>query len=267
MPEAPTEAALEALGQGAFPGPAVVVVAHPDDETVLVGGLLARLPVLTLAHVTDGAPADMADARRLGFESRDAYRAARAAELDEALAVLGVAPRRVAMGLADQSAADDLVGLTEGLARELDGAELVLTHAYEGGHPDHDACAFAVQAACSRMARPPVRLEFPAYHARGGARVVGRFHPDPAPGERKIVLAPERAAAKREAMARHRTQAEVLAWFPEPEVERLRAAPDYDFTAPPPSGEVLYDGWRWSLTSAGWQARAAAALAELGLLA
>ena len=68
----------------------VVVVAHPDDETLWAGALLGRLQNALLIHLTDGAPADGADAHRLGFASRDAYAAARAAELDTALVALGL---------------------------------------------------------------------------------------------------------------------------------------------------------------------------------
>ncbi len=51
-------------------------------------------------------------------------------------------------------------------------ADAVLTHAYEGGHPDHDAVAFAAHAAARRAGRPV--FEMPFYHAapEGWARQV-----------------------------------------------------------------------------------------------
>ena len=259
---------LQALEAGRFSGRTVVVVAHPDDETILLGGLLRRLDDLLLVHVTDGAPEDMRDARRLGFPNRGAYARTRAAELDEALRRLEVSPERRACGLPDQGAAEALVPLTKALVGLLDGAATVITHAYEGGHPDHDACALAVQAACALLARQgpaPVRLEFPAYHLGRHGRVVGRFHDHAAAPELAIRLSGDALATKRAAVDAFASQAEVAAWFTEPEVERIRPAPDHDFTEPPPPGRALYDDWGWSLTSAVWRERAAAALPALGL--
>ena len=262
-------AVLDALEGGRFARRTVLVVAHPDDETVSLGGLLPAFADLLLVHATDGAPADMADARRLGFSSREAYRQARATELEAALVALGSTAARWSYGLPDQGVADALTEFSRDLQAEIAGAALVVTHAYEGGHPDHDGCAFAVQAACARLARTgrsaPVRLEFPSYHQAGGGRTAGRFRPDPDLPERVYRLSADRMAAKRAALAAHRTQAEVLAWFTEPEVERLRPAPDYEFTAEPPPGAALYDQWGWSLTSRVWRERAGAALRELDL--
>ena len=56
-----------------------VVVAHPDDETIAMGGRIARYRDARFIHVTDGAPANGADAKANGFPSVDAYRDARRA--------------------------------------------------------------------------------------------------------------------------------------------------------------------------------------------
>jgi hypothetical protein len=44
----------------------LLVVAHPDDEVVGVGGQLARLMGVRLLHVTDGAPRNLLDAQAAG---------------------------------------------------------------------------------------------------------------------------------------------------------------------------------------------------------
>jgi LmbE family N-acetylglucosaminyl deacetylase len=258
---------LEALRRGAPVGArTAAVVAHPHDETVGLGLRLACFLDLTLVHVTDGAPEDMTDAYRAGFDTREAYARARAAELDACLAALGAEPRRVMLGLRDQTAVFRLAWLARTLRDQLDGAELVLTHAYEGGHPDHDACAFAVQLACEALtteARPaPTRLEFAEYHKDPGGQAAFGFWPDPGAPAVAAEARADEVARKARALACHRSQERITAWF-DPAVERYRQAPRYDFTRLPPPGAAIYDDRGWPITSRIWCLAARAALAEL----
>lgn len=246
--------------------PVALVCAHPDDELVGLGSRLRLFERLTLIQVTDGAPLDMADARRSGFETREAYAAARARESEAGLAILGTRPvRGLRYGMVDQGAVDRLPELVERLTHDLTGQAAVFTHAYEGAHPDHDACALAVQLACERLeAGAPLRLEFAGYHSAGGARRVNRFHPDSACPETAVTLTAAERGRKLDAYAAHVSQTETLAQFP-PEREAWRLAPAYDFTAPPPPGEALYESYGWALTSAGWRATVASLVAHEAL--
>lgn len=146
---------------------------------------------------------------------------------------------------------------------ELCGAAAVITHPYEGGHPDHDTCAFIVQCACQRLRRAgrpvPVRLEFASYHARDGDTARGVFWPAASCPERVVPLDARQLARKQAALAEFATQRAIIDSFPL-DPERLRPAPRYDFTRLPPPGEVLYDRFRWRVTGESWRERARAVL-------
>src|SRR4051794_18761189 len=129
---------------------ALIVMAHPDDETLGLGAQLYRFRDALLLHLTDGSPRDGHDARQHGFTCAGDYAAERRRELIEALVAGDARQLRTAeLGIPDKQAFLDLAGLCRRieawLNRERPAA--VFTHAYEGGHPDHDAAAFAVHAA------------------------------------------------------------------------------------------------------------------------
>jgi LmbE family N-acetylglucosaminyl deacetylase len=246
----------------------LIVVAHPDDETITLGGQMWRLRDVLLLHVTDGAPRDGEDAQRLGFTELQDYAAARQNELAAAL-VAGEANgvRTAALGVPDKEAFLDLTGLSrqilQWVRRERPAA--VLTHPYEGGHPDHDATAFAAHAAC-RLAESherPVLIEMPFYHARDGQMVVGMFLPGPT-DELVVPLGDTALLRKQRMVDCFRTQREMLCRFPL-NPERFRIAPDYDFRQPPHAGALLYETFGWDITAADWRLRATAALEALGL--
>ncbi len=230
--------------------PVALLVAHPDDEVIGAGAVLPLFRRLLLIHVTDGAPRNLADARSHGFANAATYAAERRAELSRALTIAGVAPECIELGAPDQGASDRLVQLTLALRGRLQD-HVLLTHPYEGGHPDHDATAFiAVHCRC------PV-LEFAGYHASpNGGMTTGAFLPGPQPV--RLDLTPAEQACKRAMLAAFTTQAATLAPFGTA-YELFRAAPRYDFTQPPHPGPLHYERYDWGTTGARWRGLATAA--------
>ena len=241
----------------------LLAVAHPDDETVALGAQLCRCEDLVLLHLTDGAPRNLADARWHGFEDAASYAAARARELQAALSAGEVSARRFSFGLPDQALAHRLPELCCRVGALLDRLRpaVLITHAYEGGHPDHDSAALACQVAAAALPET-LRLEFAAYHAGGGAPAWGRFIDKPEQPQIPIALSPEEQRRKSAMLACFTTQAAVLASAPRLE-ERLRIAPAYDFHEPPHVGPLWYERMEWGVDGATWRRRAAAALATL----
>ena len=119
----------------------VVVAAHPDDETLGAGGLLALAAAngatVRLVVATDGETSHPAspthDRARLATLRRAEVRAA-AAELDAGI-------RPALLGLPDGGLADHREALGHLLEPHLTGATHVVTTWAGDGHPDHEAVA------------------------------------------------------------------------------------------------------------------------------
>ncbi len=246
-----------------------VVTAHPDDETIGCGAQLPRLSGVTLVTVTDGAPRDLIDAQARGFASVQDYAAARKRELRKALTIADVSPdNSIQLNVADQQVAFNLsttaLRLSE-IFRTRD-TRLILTHAVEGGHPDHDAVALTVRAAaalCARAGHELSIVEMPYYRA-GMRGVVHQTFVQPAGRQIRLRLDPWEQERKRDMFAAHASQASVLASFSTAE-EKYRVAAPFDFRTLPNGDQLLYDLYPSRLTGERWLALVAGALRDLDL--
>lgn len=251
----------------------LAVFAHPDDETISIGGQLSRLDGIRLICITDGAPDDMRDAHRNGFSRREDYAAARHEELVACLAVAGIPEQALQQwNIRDQRAAFHMASLATKLRDRLHVEEIgiVITHGYEGGHPDHDAAAFVVHAACRMLEREgaavPAIIECPLYRVGDRGRVFQQFVPPTPAGDREVWVELDQAAAatKQRMLDAHVTQQYLIGSF-RIVGEKYRPAPRHDFSRLPNEGRLLYANFGWEMNGSEWLRLTAAASAELEL--
>lgn len=220
----------------------LVLVAHQDDEAIGCGILLQRAEQPAVVFATDGAPADEYFWGKYGSPERLAQ--VRRAEAARAMSELGVATYEI-LAIRDQRLFENLsaaLGRIIAIAREHRCSSLV-THAYEGGHPDHDACSYLAFRAGEQLSLPV--WEMPLYHRAHGAPERQRF----ITGDADVVLAPTdiELGRKRRMAAAYVSQGEVIRAFPERN-EIFRRQPRYEYSRPPHAGILNYEAWQWPIT-------------------
>lgn len=240
-----------------LPAPsAMLVFAHPDDEVIGLGARLARYQSAVIVHITDGAPRNEQDIRSHGFSCREEYRARRKSELCLALQTAGIeGAQQISLDIPDQEASLHLSYLIRELHKliRIHAPEVVFTHPYEGGHPDHDACAFTVRRAATLAedtGKPaPILLEAVFYHLGFHGIETGCFlQPEEIQEEILWPLSPQERSHKQALLACFSSQQDMLRYFTS-EHERFRIAPKYNFHKPPHAGKVFYEHYAWGMTA------------------
>jgi LmbE family N-acetylglucosaminyl deacetylase len=184
--------------------PTLIVVPHPDDETLALGGFIAaqraRGAGVTVVAVTDGEHA---------YTENDGLAELRRKEQTCALARLGVPQHKILrFGLVDSGVAAQENDLAARL-RPLITAETRVFAPWLGDfHPDHEACARAAEVVAHNVGATLISYFFWTWHRGTVATLDGLTL-------RKFALSREAMTAKREALACHASQ---LKHAPEPEI-------------------------------------------------
>jgi LmbE family N-acetylglucosaminyl deacetylase len=226
-------------------GKILVVVAHQDDETAC-GILLQRARNAQVVFATDGAPSSAYFWS--GYGSRREYALQRCDEAIQALRVIGAAAP-IFFAFPDQELFRCLPSALEGLENLTlrFKPDALVAPAYEGGHPDPDACSFLTSTVGRRLSIP--RWEMPLYHRSPAGTLLHQEFRVPLGGE--ILLHPTALELQRrdEMLSRYISQPDVTK-FVKSRFERFRPQPRYDYSRPPHPGPLNYEVWEWPMTSA-----------------
>jgi N-acetylglucosamine malate deacetylase 2 len=205
-------------------GRVLVFVAHPDDETIACSGLLQRTTAALVVFAVDGAPP------HYGFEKKfGSLRNFSAQRFQEASRALSAIPhcsfRRLTkcgrVWFVDQHLFLEMPEAFVSLCRIIRefSPDLLVSHAFEGGHLDHDACHVLAQQVASKFKLSA--LEFPLYwRAKRGGDVLQRFR-QTQEGEFVLQLSASELRIKRQMLGEYHSQQALTAVF-EYEVERFR---------------------------------------------
>jgi LmbE family N-acetylglucosaminyl deacetylase len=155
---------------------AVFISPHPDDVELCCGILITRFiqrgVSVGYVCVTDGAPtvntlsATPRPARQ-GYD-RNSYQCTRRTETQAALGLLGVLRSEIAfLDYPDLETVNHISELVADFATILSGADAVFCCPFEGGHPDHDICRFALAMATAAIQFPGLVFEYASYNNVG----------------------------------------------------------------------------------------------------
>ena len=173
----------------------VVVVPHPDDEVLGMGGLIAhqrrRRVDVDVVAVSDGERA---------YPEEPSLASVRTIEQERALACLGVtADRIVRLGLPDADLANRVDAIARAIVDVIDADTLLVAPWRNDVHPDHEACGAAAEEVANAFGLERASSLFWAWHAVPIAAM-------PISSLVRIELDDAIVAARREAMDCHASQ-------------------------------------------------------------
>ena len=220
----------------------VVVAAHPDDESLGAGGLLARAHRSGLDVVVVVATDGESSHPRSRTHSATLLATIRRAEMQAALRALAPGAALHLLGLPDGGLAQrehDLVAALVDLVG--DGRHTLVVGPWRrDGHPDHEAAGRAVATTAARTGAR--LLEYPVWFWHWGDPYHAAWD-----DFRALQLTDAERSAKATAMEAHRSQAQPLSDQPgdeailSPDLQEHFSGPLEIYVAEPPSDSALDD--------------------------
>lgn len=226
----------------------LAIYAHPDDEVIGASCALEYYGAdVQLAFVTDGAPT-LEDAPEYyhpntPWQFGSEYIDLRRSEARDVGRILGVQNEVQFLGLTDSSLHLETVNLLQMLRKLIVGTmpDLILTHAYEGGHLDHDLVSAAVWKIINEAKMAVSVCETPLYSIQKGQMTHNQKFARH-DGWPTFTALPSEAKGK--AMSRYLSQQIDLKYFDPKVMEyyHFRTDPDLStFRELPNGGETTYD--------------------------
>ena len=171
----------------------LIFVAHPDDEALAFAGLLQRAPKSLVVFATDGAAPGYGFERKYG--SLKAFADIRFQEATRALSHVPSASfvrltRSDGAHFVDQHLFEELpeaITAISAVAKSF-SPDAILSHAFEGGHIDHDACAFIARHTALRLGLK--QFEFPLYWFDSKGKIVLQTFREPGDAEASRLAEP-----------------------------------------------------------------------------
>lgn len=209
----------------------LIFVAHPDDETLACGGLLQRMASSLVVFATDGAPHHHGFERKFGTLQH--YSETRFQEAAVAVAqVSHCSFQRLTKPdgayFVDEQLFRDLAPAFLSLCRiaRSFSPDALVSHAYEGGHIDHDACSFLTMHVAATLALR--RFEFPLYSRNPAGLLVLQQFCDEGCAPLEWHLTEPELSCKRMMLAAYKSQPGLASAFSLGS-ERIRLATRTDF--------------------------------------
>jgi LmbE family N-acetylglucosaminyl deacetylase len=237
----------------------LLLVAHPDDETIGFGGHISHCPNLYLVHLTEGSPQNLKYANYCGCTNQEEYAKLRMSELRSALTISSFDYNHYSnlqcVDLGVIYSIEKVIGDVLRIIKEIQ-PEVILTHPYEGGHPDHDCAAFIAQESIKIISEHNKtsdirRMEFTCYHGKNGYMETGTFL-DHSEKTITVQLSQEKKQMKEKMLNCFNSQKEMLSLF-YTDKEIFRTAPEYSFSKLPHEGKLLYEQMDMGIESKCWR--------------